>query len=162
LGGAGGWSSGGTRPTQGTFASGGGQGNPTAGANGGSGGGAGIYSLPTLTGAGNIAANITNFAQGVFVAQGTFGYNLNALNIPGNGGLNGYGSGGGAASTTTQTVLTIPGGINAGIGAMDSTAAIAATANYGGGGGGGTVSAASVNRLASAGGSGVCIIRYWS
>jgi hypothetical protein len=162
LGGGGGWSSFGVRPAQGTFGSGGGQGsNGSSSQNSGSGGGASNFFLPNLN-TGDTTQYSAQFSQGVFVNQGTFGYRFNNLFFPGNPGLNGYGAGGGGASVSTITAQRIPGGLNAGIGAIETTAATAAAANFGGGGGGGTSTNVDTPRLAGAGGSGVCIIRYWS
>ena len=161
LGGGGGWSSFGVRPAQGTFGSGGGQGYNVGGSNSGSGGGASTFFVPN-TNTGSSTQYSAQFSQGVFVNQGTFGYTFNTLFFPGNPGINGYGSGGGGASTSTITAQRIPGGLNAGIGAIETTAATAGAANFGGGGGGGTSTNVDTPRLAGAGGSGVCIIRYWS
>jgi hypothetical protein len=128
-------------------------GNGGAGGYGGGGGGAGMISLPGFS---------TNFAMGVMannrVVQGSAGYqNSFVTGSPaGNVGLNGYGAGGGGGTGDTSMVPF--GGLNAGQGGVTSTAPTSATANFGGGGGGrGSVAGAGAN-----GGSGVCIIKYWS
>jgi hypothetical protein len=89
------------------------------------------------------------------VIQGTLGYTTDFAF--GNPGLNGYGAGGGGATAQASAIF---GGLNAGAGAFSVTAGTSGTANFGGGGGGGAYSAA--HYAAGAGGSGTCIIRYWS
>jgi hypothetical protein len=104
------------------------------------------------------AGNGAAFSQGIngiAVKQGTVGYVSGNGRYPGNAGINGYGAGGGGA--VTQTGYTIGGGLNAGDGATGVAASTLATANFGGGGGG-----ANATFAGSAGGSGVCIIKYWS
>jgi hypothetical protein len=71
-----------------------------------------------------------------------------------------YGGGGGGGSTQGgSSVFLNNGGYNAGKGAIQTNSgqATAGTANFGGGGGGG-----SLNSFPGAGGSGVCIIKYWA
>lgn len=156
-GGGGGFPSGGTVPTSGLVSSGGGSGTSTA-ASSGSGGGAFPYQVENVASTATIR---TNSAGAIAIVQGTFGFGplpVTGYAFMGNPGLNGYGAGGGGAQSTANTLF---GGLNAGAGAFQTTAATAATANYGGGGGAG-IETSAVYYSASAGGSGVCIIKYWS
>jgi hypothetical protein len=96
------------------------------------------------------------------IVQGTLGqYNTSQTSdIGGNRGINGYGAGGGGGNIDNNRIRY--GGLNAGNGANSNipSAATAAAANFGGGGGGSA--AANPVRAGSNGGSGVCIIKYWS
>jgi hypothetical protein len=158
-GGAGGWSSLATAPTLGSYSSTGGQGQVSPSRNAGSGGGAAL--LDFIIGS-TITRYNRNLLDGLYNTQGTQGLAENAQYWPGNLGINGYGAGGGGGSNNTSATIRCVGGLNAGNGANDGVVASAATANFGGGGGGAAVGASAVFRAASAGGSGVCIIRYWS
>ena len=151
-GGGGGISSAGIASTAGLIASGGGNGI-TTGNWSGAGGGAAI-SYPT-----NIGVNAIYFyANGNnAVVQGSLGYMHNAQIYFGNPGLNGYGAGGGPSNGST---VIGRGGLNAGQGATGLGAGTSGTANFGGGGGGSIFSGSYFS--AGAGGSGTCIIRYWS
>jgi len=150
FGGSGGSSANGINPAFGQYASGGGQGNTTTAISGG-GGGAAIL-VPYLTGVDTLF-NVGS--PRLSVVQGTLGYRTGYAF--GNPGVNGYGAGGGGASGQASRVF---GGLNAGAGAFSTTAGTSGTANFGGGGGGGAFGAAYYS--AGAGGSGTCIIRYWS
>jgi hypothetical protein len=96
------------------------------------------------------------------IVQGTLGQNNSSqtTDVGGNRGINGYGAGGGAGNIDNNR--TRSGGLNAGNGAnsANGTNATPATANRGGGGGG--AAGANPVRAGSNGGSGVCIIKYWS
>jgi hypothetical protein len=108
---------------------------------------------------GNIGVNTANFYPngGVAVVQGSLGYTNNGGVYSGNPGLNGYGAGGGGGNGSTTIGR---GGLNAGQGATGLGAGTSGTANFGGGGGGSIFSGSYFS--AGAGGSGTCIIRYWS
>jgi hypothetical protein len=94
------------------------------------------------------------------IKQGMLGYSNGQVNNAGNPGINGYGAGGGGAVSNTS-LKTQFAGLNAGDGATNAVAAIAAVANFGGGGGGASHNGVTL-RAGSNGGSGVCIIKYWS
>lgn len=144
----------------GTFGSGGGQGWNAANTAAGSGGGAG---MPTLGYGYNTDVfyyfnlNTCKAIQGVagFKVYGA-GSNWTLGTNPGIGGF-GAGGGGGCGHTTLYTQA----GPNAGNGAyFPSNTATAGVANRGGGGGGGSWNASYL--AAAAGGSGICIIKYWA
>lgn len=157
-GGGGGYSSGNVAPTYAIRASGGGLGT-TSGSSGfvaGSGGGAFQYAFIDT-----YASNTPNMFELGIGKQGTPGTGQQTRPITGNPGINGYGAGGGGGTGWNAYNNPIMGGLNAGDGAngQGNTSATTATANRGGGGGG----ASGWNGYpSSAGGSGICIIKYWS
>jgi len=152
FGGSGGTSSNGVLPGNGQVSSGGGQGT-ASGAEAFSGGGGGAANvIPYITG----VNTLHNFAgPRLSVVQGVLGSRINYSF--GNPGVDGYGAGGAGATSQTSRVF---GGLNAGGGAFEAGAATAGTANFGGGGGGGFHNVSTYS--AANGGSGRCIIRYWS
>lgn len=155
FGGGGGQSSDQNNPTAGQVASGGGQGTPTNGQSG-SGGGAALVSYPFVS-TSLLSANLQSNGA-IAIVQGSFGYrSLASFVITGNPGINGYGAGGGGGTTVSTRIY---GGLNAGTGAYSGNAGTAGTANFGGGGGGSLFNGSYF--ASGAGGSGTCIIRYWS
>ena len=163
-GGGGGQSAGNSWPTVDTLvASGGGRGVGSASRNAGSGGGANASYYIHDQNAANLSFQGYT-AVGITLNQGSMGLLDNTQAYPGNIGIDGYGGGGGGADPRSH--LTAPGriagGVNAGLGANTQAAGTSGVANCGGGGGGNLVDSGSVYRAGGAGGSGVCIIRYWS
>jgi hypothetical protein len=125
----------------------------TTAAPAGAGGGAGF--MPDWVNSGVVALFPTPG-----IKQGGYGLiTTSAISRSGNTGLNGFGAGGGGGQAASNTKTQF-GGLNAGDGALSGVVATAATANRGGGGGGACYSNALYN--ATNGGSGVCIIKYWS
>ena len=150
FGGSGGYSSDGFGPANARVASGGGTGIPSGSFSGG-GGGAAIL-VPYRSGVDTLNVG---FGPRLTVSQGTLGYTNNFAH--GNPGVNGYGAGGGGGTAEASTVF---GGLNAGNGAFSGNAGTSGTANHGGGGGGSAFIGSFFT--GGAGGSGRCIIRYWS
>jgi len=121
----------------------------------GAGGGAGVPSATAWEGL-NLFY-FQPFVLGTPGAQQRAG--LSSDVIPANPGLNGYGAGGGGASTSWSINYSYA-GVNAGEGAMSNANGTNAAANFGGGGGGSAFQGGF--RTGGNGGSGVCIIKYWS
>ena len=152
-GGGGAQATNGTAPANPTIriASTGGWGTPN-GYIGGKGGGAGQIPVPY-----RVNSAVFNEQLISFIGQGTPGVRDGDVHAP-NPGLNGFGAGGGGSIHGTNASNSIFGGVNAGNGGRYTvSAAENGVANYGGGGGGAARNASGGN-----GGSGVCIIKYWS
>ena len=121
----------------------------------GAGGGAGVPNLTSWEGL--LCFEIQPFVLGTPGAPSRAG--LSGQVIPANPGVNGYGAGGGGASTSWSINYSYA-GQNAGEGALSNANGTNAAANFGGGGGGSAYQGGF--RLGGNGGSGICIIKYWS
>ncbi len=120
----------------------------------GASGGAGSAPFP-LYAAASDGTHVNTYWRGV---QGQPAPSRNLWGGSGGPGLNGYGSGGGAYNANTYRGMGF-GGLNAGNSANQASDATPGKANFGGGGGGGSYN---YGKAASAGGSGICIIKYWA
>lgn len=162
-GGQGGGSGSGIYPV-GTFGSGGGPGQIQHGANGG---GAAIVSTNLLVSSTSPNSSQSPWFSSAYlkddstrIVQGTLGSPGGYVGTPANPGLNGYGAGGGGS--TISSLYGSAGGLNAGAGAVVAFSnGTSGAANYGGGGGGST-SNTTTAYTGGNGGSGICIIKYWS
>ena len=128
----------------------GGLGSAGNGDYGGSGGGAGDISAPYRSN-----TDVFEWTRGGSVAQGVQGHRGN-IYMGGNQGIDGYGAGGSGASRSNDFLMFA--GFGAGNGGRPAAPQGGNGAINRGGGGGGSFG---VN-IGGSGGSGICIIKYWS